>query len=122
MSEKKEQQELKPRHQRIWYIGCAAASASICMGAWGGHKYHWTQPTKDLFNQGIQYSLTSSIGIMLSSFFCKTEFPGYSLLAGILLFCAPIWYKSFTNDRKYSRLMPFGGVFMILGWALMALL
>lgn len=116
-----EKKEIQPRHKWVWYTGCAAASASIIMGAWGGHKHHWTAETKSLYVQGVQYSLASSIGIILSSHFSKTVYPGYCFLAGILLFCGPIWYKSFTSKRTFAKLMPYGGVFMILAWALMAL-
>lgn len=43
--------------------------------------------------------------------------------AGISLFCVPLYHKAFTKEETLSsKLPPFGGMGMILGWLLFSVL
>ncbi len=101
-------------------VGCLKAAASLVIASAGGHKHEWSPYRKDLYGKGVQFSLFNSVGIIISSLVTQSYIPPALFLAGTLLFCAPAWYKCFTEKNDMQKFMPFGGACMIGAWVVLA--
>ena len=98
------------------------ASLTIIMASIGGHKYEWSAHKKYLFSEATKYSLANSIGVLLSALYSDTIYPACFFIIGSLCFSGPIMYKCFTDSNALSKFAPIGGIAMILGWGLLAIL
>ena len=102
-------------------MGCLSTAVQIVIASMGGHKSEWAQDRKDVFHKALFYHFMNNIGWILASKNLKSR--NYSSIffgLGTLLFSGVLYYRCFTNEKKYSFLNPFGGVSMILGWVLLA--
>lgn len=92
----------------------------ILVGAAGGHK-PWPIEQKLIFDQGLMFNFLNGVGILASSVVEASILPVSCFGAGVILFCCPLYHKSFTGKKTLSGyLPPFGGFAMILGWVLLA--
>jgi len=103
-------------------IGSLNAATSIIISAIGGHK-PWELDRKLTFNTAFNLHITSSIGMIISSYrTTNVAFLSATLfLIGSSLFSGVAYYRCFSNDKKFNRLMPSGGSMIILAWCLLAL-
>lgn len=98
------------------------------MGAAGGHK-PWPMEQKLIFDRGLMFHFLNGIGMIFSSMPTVLGIDTNNLVApfslfsaGVLLFCVPLYHKSFTGKKTLSGYVPpFGGFAMILGWIVLAL-
>jgi len=63
----------------------------------------------------------NNIGIIIGSFNNTSLYSSTLFTCGIVLFCMPLYYRSFTDKKTFSRLAPFGGISMMLGWIMLAM-
>ena len=103
----------------LWKLGCLNAGSSVIIAAVGGHK-PWEVERKLIFNSSFNLHLSSSIGILLSSF-KNASIPGILFCMGLSLFSYTSYYRCFTDNKKYNYLMPPGGTLIILAWISLAL-
>ena len=107
----------------------------ILFGAFGAHalKDLFSNYEMDIWNKGIFYQITNSLGIMIllilrkNNFIKKTNSPFYFLILGIIFFSFSLYAISLTNvflssEHWLKTLMipvtPIGGSLIILGWVL----
>ena len=116
-------------------ISILGVAIGILFGAFGAHalKDLFSNYEMDIWNKGIFYQITNSLGIMIllilrkNNFIKKTNSPFYFLILGIIFFSFSLYAISLTNvflssERWLKTLMipvtPLGGSFIILGWVL----
>ncbi|CAD8203348.1 unnamed protein product [Paramecium octaurelia] len=109
--------------QKNWGFktGCLTIASGIIIGAAGGHK-PWPVEQKLIFDRGLMFHFLNGIGMIISSVQGVSVLPFSLFGTGVLLFCGPLYHKSFTGKKTLSNyLPPFGGFAMIFGWLLLAL-
>ena len=119
-------------------ISILGVAIGILFGAFGAHalKDLFSNYEIDIWNKGIFYQITNSLGIMLllilrkNNFIKKTNSPFYFLILGIIFFSFSLYAISLTNvflssEHWLKTLMipvtPLGGSLIILGWVLTVL-
>jgi uncharacterized membrane protein YgdD (TMEM256/DUF423 family) len=116
-------------------ISILGVAIGILFGAFGAHalKDLFSNYEMDIWNKGIFYQITNSLGIMIllilrnNNFIKKTNSPFYFLILGIIFFSFSLYTISLTNvflssEHWLKTLMipvtPIGGSLIILGWVL----
>tara|TARA_B110000977_G_C10710067_1_gene350910 strand:+ start:179 stop:577 length:399 start_codon:yes stop_codon:yes gene_type:complete len=116
-------------------ISILGVAIGILFGAFGAHalKDLFSNYEMDIWNKGIFYQITNSLGIMIllilrkNNFIKKTNSPFYFLILGIIFFSFSLYAISLTNvflssEHWLKTLMipvtPLGGSLIILGWVL----
>jgi uncharacterized membrane protein YgdD (TMEM256/DUF423 family) len=116
-------------------ISILGVAIGILFGAFGAHalKDLFSNYEMDIWNKGIFYQITNSLGIMIllilrkNNFLKKTNSPFYFLILGIIFFSFSLYAISLTNvflssEHWLKNLMipvtPLGGSLIILGWVL----
>ena len=119
-------------------ISILGVAIGILFGAFGAHalKDLFSNYEMDIWNKGIFYQITNSLGIMIllilrkNNFIKKTNSPFYFLILGIIFFSFSLYAISLTNvflssEHWIKTLMipvtPLGGSLIILGWVLTVL-
>ena len=116
-------------------ISILGVAIGILFGAFGAHalKDLFSNYEMDIWNKGIFYQITNSLGIMIllvlrkNNFIKKTNSPFYVLIFGIIFFSFSLYAISLTNVFLSSEhwiktimipVTPLGGSLIILGWVL----
>ena len=119
-------------------ISILGVAIGILFGAFGAHalKDLFSNYEMDIWNKGIFYQITNSLGIMIllilrkNNFIKKTNSPFYFLILGIIFFSFSLYTILLTNvflssEHWLKTLMipvtPLGGSLIILGWVLTVL-
>ena len=119
-------------------VSILGVAIGILFGAFGAHalKDLFSNYEMDIWNKGIFYQITNSLGIMIllilrkNNFIKKTNSPFYFLILGIIFFSFSLYAISLTNvflssEHWLKTLMipvtPLGGSLIILGWVLTVL-
>ena len=114
---------------QCYQFGCLSTALQIAIAASGGHKAEWSQERKDMFHKALFYQFMNSVGMIIAYFNMKGEkaylerksISAMLFMTGNLLFSFPLYYRCFTDNKKFSFLNPFGGICMIIGWILLSL-
>lgn len=104
----------------LFSIGCLSMASSIgamTYGYHGGLNYE----QKKGWNKAVKFQQLGALPLLLMKV-CKSSLPGYLAAIGTVMFCAPLYYSSLKEDKKYNKFMPYGGMAMIAAWVLLALL
>ena len=116
-------------------VSILGVAIGILFGAFGAHalKDLFSNYEMDIWNKGIFYQITNSLGIMIllilrkNNFIKKTNSPFYFLILGIIFFSFSLYTILLTNvflssEHWLKTLMipvtPLGGSLIILGWVL----
>ncbi|XP_051162294.1 transmembrane protein 256-like isoform X2 [Leptopilina boulardi] len=109
------------------YIRLAGVSGAVAviLAAYGSHKRYSPDEKgieeRRIFETASRYHFIHTLSL-LSLPLCRVPFlAGTLFISGIMLFCGPCYYSSFTGDKTYSRLTPIGGFCFIMGWLSMCL-
>ncbi len=108
---------------------------AVILGAFGAHalKNQLTIDQLTSFQTGIRYQFYHVFAIFLcviigERFNINLSYAGYCFLIGILLFSGSIYLlscKELLGIESFSKLLgpitPLGGLFFIIGWAIMAI-
>lgn len=114
-------------------VSILSIALSIILGAFGAHslKEVFSSYELDIWNKGILYQLTNSLGLILIILLKKNELIKESKLAlsflsiGILFFSGSLYTIAlanvYLNPDHWIKIMmipitPIGGVFLISGW------
>ena len=107
----------------------------ILFGAFGAHAFKdlFSNYEMDIWNKGIFYQISNSLGIMLLVILRKNELikknnlPFYLLIIGMVFFCFSLYIITLTNvflnpqhwlKAAMIPITPIGGSMIILGWIL----
>ena len=117
----------------MWKLACASMISLIGLGARYGHQGRLTYEANQLFNKAQLYHLSISkppfytdVALMVLGLSSRIASSRYRVLAAgsfclaLLLFCAPMYHLAITNNKSaFSKLMPVGGISMMLGWGVL---
>ncbi|KAK5619663.1 hypothetical protein CRENBAI_010026 [Crenichthys baileyi] len=100
--------------------GCSAVGA----GAYGAHGFKNKDPDDYqmmLFETANKYHFYHSLALLGAAHCRKPLVAGTILLAGMGMFCGPLYHQALTGDPSLSKAAPVGGVAMMAGWLAMIL-
>ena len=112
-------------------IGAVYGLTSVILGAFGAHALKKVLSVERFtsFETGVKYQMYHALLLLLIGFFLKFETAiekttAWFIILGTFLFSVSIYFLSFqdilkTNLKFLGPITPIGGLFMILGWALL---
>jgi uncharacterized membrane protein YgdD (TMEM256/DUF423 family) len=107
---------------------------AVALGAFGAHglKSHWEATLEvseaayrlDIWKTAVFYHLAHSVVILVLAFACPAVHEGklatWSFLLGINIFSGSLYSLAVTGIKWMGAITPLGGVFLLLGWLLLA--
>lgn len=122
-------------HKSFLVIAALSGALSVALGAFGAHGLKKILPPESIltFETGVRYQFYHSFALIAVAILYDRIpgrfllWSGYCFLTGITLFCGSLYALSFIQDtqavglRKLGILTPFGGLFFIAGWLLLAI-
>jgi len=112
----------------LFTLGAASALISVGAGAFGAHALRARLSPELLaaFETGARYQMYHAVGLFVAAW-AVTRWPGpwavragWLFVAGTLLFSGSLYALALTGRRPWGTVTPFGGVCLLLGWALLA--
>lgn len=121
-------------HKLFLVISALSGALSVALGAFGAHGLKKILSAESIFTfeTGVRYQFYHSFALLaVAILFDKIPgkfllWSGYSFLAGIILFSGSLYALAFIQDtqavglKKLGIVTPFGGLFFIAGWLLLA--
>uniref|UniRef100_U5ET33 Putative conserved plasma membrane protein n=1 Tax=Corethrella appendiculata TaxID=1370023 RepID=U5ET33_9DIPT len=108
--------------QLIRLAGISGAAAVI-LGAWGAHhNFERNDDEKEerdpnaIFATANRYHFFHSIALLSVPLARRPMLTGAIMSSGMLLFCGSCYYTAITNDKRFNKLAPTGGLLLILAW------
>lgn len=110
-------------------LGSISGIISVAIGAFGAHglKDYLTKTDRlETFETAVKYQFYHTFALVLVALLLDKyndkllTYAGYSFLIGILLFSGSLYALVGTQITKFGAITPLGGLFFIIGWALMA--
>jgi len=118
-----------PRNARIFLmLGTLAALAGVALGAFGAHalRSRLTADMLALWKTAVEYDFYHALGLLAIGLL-TVHFPrapilawsGWCMIAGVILFSGSLYMLALTGARWLGLITPFGGIALILAWALL---
>ena len=114
---------------KIWIIiGALLLSLAIILGAFGSHflKTRFSESDIEIFEIGVRYHTYQALGLIIlgvMSFHFNHDLislPALIITIGLIIFSGSLYFLVLLNLRWLGGGTPIGGIFLILGWALLA--
>ena len=117
--------------RKITATAAVLGMIAIILGAFGAHALKKVLTFEELttFETGVKYQMYHALLLLIIGFFLKFETgiektTAWFIILGTFLFSVSIYFLSFqdvlkTNLKFLGPITPIGGLFMILGWALL---
>ncbi|MFR9166468.1 MAG: DUF423 domain-containing protein [Dysgonomonas sp.] len=117
--------------QLVLTIGALYGMLSVILGAFGAHAFKKIlSPDKLLsFDTGVRYQMYHAIALLVIGFALPfvtsaEKWAAICMMIGVFLFSFSIYFLAFSdywnvNLRFLGPVTPIGGLFMIVGWALL---
>lgn len=117
--------------QVVLIVGALYGAVSVILGAFGAHAFKkFLSPEKlASFETGVKYQMYHALLLLLVGFFFSFQnsmekSAAWSVMIGTFLFSVSIYLLSFAgywgiNLKWLGPITPLGGLFMIIGWALL---
>lgn len=118
--------------QLVLVIGAIYGATSVILGAFGAHAFKKILPVEKLvsFETGVQYQMYHALLLIIIGAFLQFQTglekgAAWSIIVGSFLFSVSIYFLSFAdhwgiNLKFLGPITPLGGLFMIIGWFLLA--
>ena len=106
-------------------LGSANAALAVMLGAFGAHalKARLGEHLIKVYQTGIDYHFCHALGLLLIGIIAMNipvthwlRVSGWSMFAGIILFCGSLYLLSVLNLRWLGMVTPVGGVLFITAW------
>ena len=103
---------------------------AVALGAFAAHglKGKLDQQLLHAFETGVNYQMFHTLVLLQTCFMIQQwgknwalEYASYAFAMGILLFSGSLYLLALTSMKWLGPITPLGGLFFILGWALLAL-
>lgn len=119
--------------QLVLTIGAVYGFLAVILGAFGAHAFKKLLSPDKLasFDTGVRYQMYHAILLLVIGFalpFATSveRWSAICIIVGVTLFSFSIYFLSFSeywniNLRFLGPVTPIGGLFMIIGWALLAI-
>jgi uncharacterized membrane protein YgdD (TMEM256/DUF423 family) len=120
-------------HKGFLVAGAIFGAVAVALGAFGAHGLKQIVPPETVtsFQTGVQYQMYHAIALLLAAVIFE-KFPnkwmtraGIAFICGIAFFSGSLYLLTLMKAvdqvglRGIGVITPFGGVFFILGWALL---
>ena len=106
-------------------IGIIFCMLTVIVGAFGAHSLANTIGDKmETFKTGVQYEFFHSLALIITGILSKVfeidlSLSGYFFIVGIILFSGSLYLISIYKCSFLGMVAPIGGLFFIVGWALL---
>ena len=108
-------------------VACVLGAAAIGIGAMGAHqvKPHLDAEQWQAFKTASQYHMIHALVLLMAGVQLKRNpkrkfiaVASYVMIAGMAMFCFPMYTKLINENTWVMYMAPFGGILMMLGWIL----
>lgn len=115
------------------FITAAAISGffTVALGAFGAHalkKVLEEYQKVSVFETAVKYQMFHTVALLLVGLLLQKSGPdrwlvysGFSFIVGTLIFSGSLYLLATFNMPKLGMITPIGGLFLLLGWAMMLL-
>lgn len=121
-------------HKVFLLIGSLSGAVAVGLGAFGAHGLKKILPPEAIatFETGVRYQFYHTFALLLVALVYEKYagkflvWSGNCFITGIVLFSGSLYLLAALNDtsmvglRKIGIITPFGGLFFIAGWLLLA--
>ncbi|GAB2228789.1 hypothetical protein Droror1_Dr00022920 [Drosera rotundifolia] len=103
----------------IWHkVAAISGMAALGLGTYGSHIFKPQDPAyKQVWQTASLYHLTHTAALLATPLTKNPTIFGGLLTTGILAFSGTCYLVAYMEDRKFSRIAPFGGFAFIGAWA-----
>ncbi|KAK9155337.1 hypothetical protein Sjap_002817 [Stephania japonica] len=103
----------------VWHkVAAISGIAAVALGTYGAHAFKPQDPAyKQVWQTASMYHFFHTAAMLAAPITKKPNIFGGLLTAGILAFSGTCYTVALLEDRKYSRLAPFGGFAFMGAWA-----
>lgn len=112
----------------LWLAcGAAVCFVAIAMGAMGSHMIDMTPDRAATFATASDYQMWHGLAISLVALWRRVgesrvlALATWMFLAGIILFCVPLYLITIAGAREFGALAPIGGTLLLGGWLLVVI-
>lgn len=117
--------------QLVLVIGGLYGMTSVILGAFGAHAFKKILPADKLasFETGVKYQMYHALLLVVIGLFLQFQTTleksaAWCIIAGTFIFSVSIYFLAFAdhwgaNLKWLGPITPLGGLFMIVGWALL---
>ena len=110
-------------------VGSIFAALAVGLGAFGAHSLRHSASTRELeiFETAIRYHMYHAVALVIVGFLLSKidattlRISTYLFATGILLFSGSLYALVFTGHKWLGAITPFGGVFFVVAWILVAI-
>ena len=115
-------------HKLFLLTGSLFGGLAVMIGAFGAHALKNVLESSgriDTFETAVKYQFYHALALVLLGIIMlnlKHEFfnyAGYSLAIGTIIFSGSLYILCLTGITKFGMITPIGGLFLIVGWALL---
>ena len=109
-------------------LGASLALVAVGLGAFGAHGLRPTLSAADMatFETAARYQMYHALGLLAVAW-VYARWPGtlvavagWLFVAGIVVFSGSLYTLVLTGQRWLGAVTPLGGLFFLVGWALIA--
>lgn len=109
-------------------LGAGLALVAVAIGAFGAHGLRPTFDAADMatFETAARYQMYHALGLLAVAW-VYARWPGtlvavagWLFVAGIIVFSGSLYTLVLTGQRWLGAVTPLGGLFFLVGWALIA--
>jgi len=109
-------------------LGAVAAFLAVALGAFGAHglRARLSPEMMAVFQTGVQYHMYHALALILVSGIMGRmggwliQSAGWCFAAGIVFFSGSLYLLAVTGVTVLGAITPIGGLFFLIGWALLA--
>ncbi|HZB12187.1 MAG TPA: DUF423 domain-containing protein [Chryseolinea sp.] len=116
--------------QSALLAGAIIGGLAVAIGAFGAHalkQFLVDAGREDTFQLAVRYQFYHALALlatgltMTQSSGKALRYSSLSFVLGVIIFSGSLYGLCFTGVRMLGAITPLGGVFFILGWALLAI-
>jgi uncharacterized membrane protein YgdD (TMEM256/DUF423 family) len=116
--------------QSALLAGAIIGGLAVAIGAFGAHalkQFLIEAGREDTFQLAVRYQFYHALALlatgltMTQSSGKALRYSSLSFVLGVIIFSGSLYGLCFTGVRMLGAITPLGGVFFILGWALLAI-
>src|SRR5688572_7254961 len=116
--------------QSALLAGAIIGGLAVAIGAFGAHalkQFLVDAGREDTFQLAVRYQFYHALALlatgltMTQSSGKALRYSSLSFILGVIIFSGSLYGLCFTGVRMLGAITPLGGVFFILGWALLAI-
>lgn len=110
--------------------GAIIGGLAVAIGAFGAHalkQFLVDAGREDTFQLAVRYQFYHALALLATGLIMTQSsgkvlrFSSLFFVLGVIIFCGSLYGLCFTGFRMLGAITPLGGVFFILGWALLGI-